>query len=133
MEPSKSRINICPLEKMVTLTTLEDLWTLGGQRNDKCTLEGLAVLRELWSLINLTSKFCSYPAEYSSLNDPVDEQLPLMADFTLHPDDTTPEPQVYFQTLGRCDQKSTKGLMTLFQQQGWTKVAQSYETDVSSS
>ncbi|KAJ5618231.1 dimethylallyl tryptophan synthase FgaPT2 [Penicillium herquei] len=132
VDPSESRIKIYLMENMVTLTTLEDLWTLGGRRNDSSTLEGLDALRKLWSLINLPSKFCSYPAGYLSRDDPVNEQLPLMADFTLHPNDPIPEPQVYFQTFGRRDAKLTKGLTTFFERQGWTKIAQSYENDLRS-
>lgn len=132
VEPSKSRIKIYLLEQMVTLSTLEDLWTLGGRRNDASTMKGLEALQKLWALINLPSKFCSYPAGYLSLNDPVDEQLPLMADFTLHPDDPLPEPQIYFQTFGRRDKKLTKGLTTFFEREGWTKIAQSYEHDLRS-
>ncbi|KAJ5644195.1 uncharacterized protein N7484_006702 [Penicillium longicatenatum] len=132
VEPSKSRIKIYLLEDMVTLTTLEDLWTLGGRRNDQSTKEGFSVLRDLWNLINLTAQFCSYPVGYLSLNDPVNEQLPLMADFTLHAEDPIPEPRIYFQTFGSRDKKLTKGLTTFFQKQGWTKIAQSYETDLRS-
>ncbi|KAJ5108222.1 dimethylallyl tryptophan synthase FgaPT2 [Penicillium angulare] len=132
VEPSQSRIKIYLMEHMVTLTTLEDLWTLGGRRNDQSTLEGMEALRKLWDHINLPSKFCSYPAGYLSLNDPVNEQLPLMADFTLHPNEAVPEPKIYFQTFGRRDAKLTKGLISFFERQGWNKIAQSYENDLRS-
>ncbi|KAJ5263964.1 dimethylallyl tryptophan synthase FgaPT2 [Penicillium angulare] len=130
VEPPKSRIKIYLLEEQVTLTTLEDLWTLGGRRNDNSTVEGLKVLQELWNLINLTSKFCTYPVGYLSLSDTVNEQLPLLAGYTIHPDDPYPEPEIYFQTFGHRDQKLAKGLMTFFQQQGWTRIAKSYGRDL---
>ena len=132
VEPSKSRVKIYLMEQMVSLASLEDIWTIGGRRTDPSTLQGLAILRELWYLIQLPTKLCSYPAGYLSLDDPVDEQLPLIANFTLHQNDPVPEPQVYFYTFGRNDEALTNALTVFFARRGWRKMAQSYKPDLHS-
>lgn len=132
MAPSKSRIKIYLLERMVSLEAMEDLWTLGGRRTDPSTLEGLALMRELWDLIRLPPGLHSYPAPYLSLGTTPEEQLPLMANFTIHQDDPIPEPQVYFTTFGMNDMAVADALVTFFERRGWTEMAQSYKATLRS-
>jgi tryptophan 4-dimethylallyltransferase len=50
-----------------------------------------------------------------------------MANYTLHPDQPMPEPQVYFTTFGMNDIKVADALTEFFQRQGWTEMAESYK------
>ncbi|KAI3135362.1 hypothetical protein CBS147330_3414 [Penicillium roqueforti] len=125
-DPRQSRIKIYLLELNVSLESMEDLWTLGGRRNDTQTLAGLEMIRELWDLINLPTGILSYPEPYLKLGQVPNEQLPLMANYTLHHDDPMPEPQVYFTTFGMNDGRVTDGLATFFRRHGYTHMLQTY-------
>lgn len=124
--PLKSRIKIYLLELNVSLESMVNLWTLGGRRNDTATLAGLEMIRELWELINLPSGILTYPEPYLKLGEIPNEQLPLMANYTLHHNDPMPQPQVYFTTFGMNDGRVVDGLSTFFNRHGYTHMAQTY-------
>ncbi|PYI33858.1 tryptophan dimethylallyltransferase [Aspergillus indologenus CBS 114.80] len=132
IDPTKSRIKIYLLERMVTLEALEDLWTMGGERTDASTLAGLEMIRELWELIRLPAGLQSYPAPYLPIGTIPDEQLPLMANYTIHHDDPVPEPQVYFTTFGRNDMQIADALATFFERRGWHEMARQYKAELCS-
>ncbi|KAJ5678580.1 Dimethylallyl tryptophan synthase [Penicillium macrosclerotiorum] len=123
----KSRTKLYLLERMVSLEAMEDLWTLGGRRQDANAMAGLRLIRELWDLLHFPSGKLAYPEEYLPLGTRPDEQLPLMANYTLHPDEDMPEPQVYFTTFGMNDMKVTDALIEFFQRQGWDRMAETYK------
>ncbi|KAF7588835.1 hypothetical protein BBP40_005189 [Aspergillus hancockii] len=127
IDPKKSRIKIYLLERMVSLQSMEDLWTLGGTRWDASTLAGLEMIRELWGLIKLPEGLRGYPEPFLPLGTIPHEQLPLMANYTLHQDDPIPEPQIYFTTFGVNDAQVANGLTTFFERHGWTDMAQKYK------
>ncbi|KAJ6050361.1 uncharacterized protein N7446_005401 [Penicillium canescens] len=125
-DPRQSRIKIYLLELNVSLEAMEDLWTLGGRRSDKFTLTGLEMIRELWDLIQLPTGLRGYPEPFLQLGSIPNEQLPLMANYTLHHDDPMPEPQIYFTTFGMNDSRVTDGLVAFFDRHGYTRMAQTY-------
>ena len=125
-DPRQSRIKIYLLEMNVSLEAMEDLWTLGGRRSDKTTIAGLEMIRELWDLIQLPTGLRGYPEPFLELGSIPNEQLPLMANYTLHHDDPIPEPQIYFTTFGMNDSRVTDGLVTFFERHGYTRMAQTY-------
>ena len=126
IDPTKSRTKVYLLEKKVSLAAMEDLWTMGGRRQDPSTLAGLCFIRELWDLLQPPTGLLSYPEGFLDLGTRPNEQLPLMANYTLRPDDPVPEPQVYFTTFGMNDMQVASGLVTFFQRRGWTEMAESY-------
>jgi tryptophan 4-dimethylallyltransferase len=130
--PSKSRIKIYLLEQMVSLEAMEDLWTLGGRRRDASTLAGLALVRELWYLIQLSPGLKSYPAPYLPIGSIPNERLPLMANFTLHQNDPIPEPQLYFTTFGMNDMAVADALTAFFKRRGWSEMARTYKSTLKS-
>lgn len=132
VDSSQSRIKIYLLEQMVSLPAVEDLWTLGGRRRDSSTLAGLELLRELWGLINLPTGLRDYPTGYLPLGAEIDEQLPLMVNFTLHQNDPIPEPQVYLTTFGMNDKAVANSLITFFARHGWDEMARSYAEQIRS-
>lgn len=103
VDPAKARIKIYLLEQMVSLEALEHLWTLGGRRTSPSHMAGLELIRELWSLLRLPPGLQKYPAGYLPLGAVPNEQLPLMANFTIHANNPLPQPQVYFTTFGMND------------------------------
>ncbi|PLB47193.1 dimethylallyl tryptophan synthase FgaPT2 [Aspergillus steynii IBT 23096] len=127
IHPSKSRVKIYLLERTVSLPSLEDLWTLGGRLSDPSTTAGLLLVRELWSLLQMPSGVLSYPDPYLPLGSIPNEQLPLMANYTLHPNDPLPQPQVYFTTFGMNDMAVADALVTFFERRGWADMAASYK------
>nr|Q12594.1 RecName: Full=Tryptophan dimethylallyltransferase; AltName: Full=4-dimethylallyltryptophan synthase; Short=DMATS; AltName: Full=All-trans-hexaprenyl-diphosphate synthase; AltName: Full=L-tryptophan dimethylallyl transferase [Claviceps fusiformis]pir/JC4338/ tryptophan dimethylallyltransferase (EC 2.5.1.34) - ergot fungus [Claviceps purpurea]AAC18893.1 dimethylallyl-trans-transferase [Claviceps fusiformis]ABV57826.1 dimethylallyltryptophan synthase [Claviceps fusiformis]prf//2202167A Trp(dime len=126
VDPSKSRIKIYLLEQTVSLTAMEDLWTLGGRRTDSSTLNGLDMMRELWHLLQIPSGFMKYPESDLKLGEVPDEQLPSMVHYALHPDQPMPEPQVYFTVFGMSDAGITNALATFFSRHGWYEMAKKY-------
>jgi tryptophan 4-dimethylallyltransferase len=126
-DPCKSRIKIYLLETNVSLEAMENLWTMGGRRSDAATLAGLEMIRELWDLINLPSGMISYPEPYLKLGEVPNEQLPLMANYTLHHDDPMPEPQVYFTTFGMKDSRVADGLVAFFKRHGYDHMLHTYK------
>jgi tryptophan 4-dimethylallyltransferase len=130
ISPERARTKIYLLERQVSLEAMEDLWTLGGRRKSASASAELDIIRELWSLIQLPPCLASYPSDYLPLGTVPDEQLPLMVNYTLRPDDPMPEPQVYFTTFGQNDLHVANALTTFFQRQGWTKLAESYKENL---
>ncbi|KAL4866205.1 hypothetical protein BDV12DRAFT_210651 [Aspergillus spectabilis] len=132
LKPTKSRIKIYVLERSVSWESVTDLWTLGGRRQDTCTLAGLELLRELWLLIQLPDAHITYPGGFLPLDAEVKEQLPLMANFTLHHNDPIPEPQIYLTTFGMNDMTVIDALCAFFKRQGWEGMAESYKEEICS-
>ncbi|KAL5338183.1 dimethylallyl tryptophan synthase FgaPT2 [Aspergillus crustosus] len=132
LKPTKSRIKIYVLEQTVSWESVTDLWTLGGLRQDPSTYAGLELLRELWQLINLPTAQIAYPGGFLPLDAQIQEQLPLMANFTIHHNDPIPEPQIYLTTFGMNDMAVTDGLCAFFRRQGWEVMAASYKHEICS-
>jgi len=128
VDPARSRVKIYLLERMVTLSAIEDLWTLGGQRTDQSTHDGLVLIRELWDLLRMSPGWRSYPEPYLPLGKTPDEQLPSMANYTLHHDDPIPEPQVYFAVFGMSDKDVADALTIFFERRGWSEMARKYKS-----
>ncbi|KAI0381639.1 4-dimethylallyl tryptophan synthase [Hypomontagnella monticulosa] len=125
--PSQSRIKIYISEDNVSLSAMEDLWTLGGQRKDPSTIAGLEMIRELWDLLKIPSGVRSYPKGYLPIGTIPDELLPSMANYTLLPNNPVPEPQVYFSVFGMNDMAVADALTTFFQRHGWNDMAAKYK------
>lgn len=132
INPSKSRIKIYLLERLVTLPAMEELWTLGGRRTDASTLAGLEMVRELWDLLQVPPGLKTYPEPYLPLGTIPNEQLPSMVNYTLHHNDPMPEPQVYFTVFGMNDMVIADALTTFFQRHGWTDMARKYKDSLKS-
>nr|ATW01296.1 DmaW [Claviceps gigantea] len=126
LDPAKSRVKIYLLEKTVSLSTMEDLWTLGGRRTDSSTMDGLELIRELWNLLEVPSGFFEYPKSDLRLGEVPDEQLPFMANFTLHHGNPMPEPQIYFTVFGMRDVQIANALTVFFQNHGYYEMAAKY-------
>ncbi|KAI1658829.1 4-dimethylallyl tryptophan synthase [Daldinia decipiens] len=126
VEPGVSRIKIYLLEMMVSLESMRDLWTLGGRRNDKSTQEGWEMIEELWELLQIPPGLQKYPEPYLPLHTTPCEQLPTMANYTLHHGESMPEPQVYFTVFGMNDMAISQALTTFFERRGWSDMAQKY-------
>ena len=132
VNPTKSRIKIYLLERMVSLSAMEDLWTLGGRRSDPSTLAGFHMIQELWDLLQIPPGLRSYPEPYLPLGTIPDEVLPSMANYTLHHNDPMPEPQVYFTVFGMNDMMVADALTTFFERHGWTDMARKYKDSLRS-
>jgi hypothetical protein len=128
---------------------VEDLWTLGGRRNDHSTFAGFEMIKELWELLNMNPGLQAYPEPYLPLGTIPDEQLPSMANFTLHHNDPMPEPQVciliitlpwylltrvtiYFTVFGMNDMMVADSLTTFFERHGWAEMARKYKDSLKS-
>lgn len=128
--PHQSRIKIYLLERNVSLTAMEDMWTLGNRRCDEATLAGMEMIRELWGLLRMQDGLRKYPEPFLELGTIPDEQLPLMANYTLHHGETVPEPQVYFTTFGMNDGRVADGLVSFLDRHGYSHMAQVYKDSI---
>ncbi|KAI2641178.1 4-dimethylallyl tryptophan synthase [Xylaria nigripes] len=130
VDPSRSRIKIYVSEQNVTLSAMQDLWTLGGRRNDSDTLAGLHLVQELWDLLRVPPGIRAYPEGYLPLGTKPDELLPSMANYTLTPNDPAPEPQLYFAVFGMNDMKVADALTIFFERHGWVDMAEKYKNSI---
>ncbi|KAE8348771.1 tryptophan dimethylallyltransferase FgaPT2 [Aspergillus coremiiformis] len=130
VDARQSRIKIYISEQMVSLSALQDLWTLGGRRHDASTLAGLALIQELWDLLQIPSGCRSYPEGYLPLGTSPDELLPSMANYTLLPNQPVPEPQVYFAVFGMNDMAVADALTIFFGRHGWSDMAKKYKNSL---
>ncbi|CAI7590646.1 unnamed protein product [Penicillium manginii] len=112
--------------------TLSAIWTLNGLRNDPETIIGLQWLKKLWELLPITHGRAPLPNCFHEPGDSPDEQLPLIVNFTLSPNNSMPEPQIYFPAYGKSDLEIAQGLATFFDHVGWSSLANSYASDLSS-
>ncbi|KAH7028981.1 4-dimethylallyl tryptophan synthase [Microdochium trichocladiopsis] len=129
VEPAKSRIQIYVSEQVVSLAAMSDMWTLRGRRNDPTTQAGLMLIHELWDLLRVPEGLRSYTKGYMPLGSmpDKDELLPGMANYTLHPDCLSPEPQVYFSVFGMKDKEIADALTIFFERHGWHDMAKKYQ------
>ncbi|KAF7591409.1 hypothetical protein BBP40_001570 [Aspergillus hancockii] len=130
IDPSQSRIKIYVAEQSVDWEHLEDIWTLGHRRWDHITISGLQLLRELWDLLNIPEGRCDFQDGYLALGSKVNERLPLLANYTLYPNERYPAPQVYFHTFGIGDVAVANAVTTFCDRRGWTEMAQSYKENI---
>ncbi|KAI1214325.1 4-dimethylallyl tryptophan synthase [Annulohypoxylon truncatum] len=132
VDSSKSRIKIYISEQVVSLSAMQDLWTLGGRRNDLSTLAGFDMIQELWDLLQIPAGIRSYPEGYLPLGTRPNhnELLPSMANYTLLPNNPVPEPQLYFAVFGMNDMAVADALTTFFTRRGWTDMAQKYKNSL---
>ncbi|KAI0436161.1 4-dimethylallyl tryptophan synthase [Xylaria telfairii] len=130
VDPSRSRIKIYISEQNVSLSAMRDLWTLGGRRQDPCTIAGLDMIQELWDLLQIPAGIRSYPEGYLSLGAKPQGLLPSMVNYTLTPNETTPEPQVYFSVFGMNDMAVADALTSFFERQGWHDMADKYKNSI---
>ncbi|KAG5979909.1 hypothetical protein E4U55_004632 [Claviceps digitariae] len=126
VDPAKSRIKMYWLVKTVSLSEMEDLWTMGGRRNDPSTMEGLDMVRELWDLLDIPSGFVEYPTSDLHLGAIPDEQLSSMVNYTLHNGNPMPEPQLYFAVFGMNDLKVISALTEFLHRHGCENMASKY-------
>jgi tryptophan 4-dimethylallyltransferase/cyclo-acetoacetyl-L-tryptophan dimethylallyltransferase len=132
IDVSKSRIKLYCFELQLDWETLSAIWTLNGLRNDPETLIGLQWLKKLWELLPITHGRAPLPNCFHEPGDSPDEQLPLIVNFTLSPNNSMPEPQIYFPAYGKSDLEIAQGLATFFDHVGWSSLANSYASDLSS-
>ncbi|KAH8600507.1 4-dimethylallyl tryptophan synthase [Bisporella sp. PMI_857] len=93
----------------------------------RIVLAGFEMVQELWDLLQIRPGLQAYPEPYLQLGTIPDEQLPSMANYTLHHDDPIPEPQVYFTVFGMKDMAVADALTTFFERHGWTEMARNYK------
>ncbi|RYP12614.1 hypothetical protein DL767_011149 [Monosporascus sp. MG133] len=127
VDSSRSRIKIYISEQVVSLSAMQDLWTLGGRRKDPSTLAGLDMIQELWDLLQVPPGIRSYPEGYLPIGTSPDELLPSMANYTLLPNHPAPEPQLYFAVFGMNDMAVADALTTFFERHGWIDMAEKYK------
>jgi tryptophan dimethylallyltransferase len=131
IDPSRSRIKIYVAEQSVDWEHLVDIWTLGHRRQDSVTMSGLQLLRELWDLLNIPEGPCHFrDGGYLELGSKINERLPLLANFTLHPNERYPAPQIYFHTFGISDVAVADAIATFCDRRGWTEMAESYKANL---
>nr|UFQ30626.1 dimethylallyl tryptophan synthase [Claviceps arundinis] len=126
LDPAKSRVKIYLLEQTVSLSAMEDLWKLGGRRVDASSMDGLDMLRELWSLLKVPTGRMEYPKGYLEMGEIPNEQLPSLVNYTLHHNDPMPEPQVYFTVFGMNDAEISNALTIFFRRHGFDDMAKKY-------
>ncbi|KAI0103178.1 4-dimethylallyl tryptophan synthase [Nemania sp. FL0031] len=130
VDPSHSRIKIYISEQNVSLPAMRDLWTLGGRREDSRTIAGLGMIQELWELLQIPSGIRSYPGGYLPLGAKPQGLLPTMVNYTLTPNDTVPEPQLYFAIFGMNDMAVADALTSFFERKGWRDMADKYKSSI---
>ncbi|KAJ5928370.1 hypothetical protein N7466_007326 [Penicillium verhagenii] len=115
--PGSSRLKLYVSAGNITLESLEDVWTLGGRVTTASTLEGLALLQELWKALRQTDN---------------DTGIRMTISYELVPGSDTPQPKAYIPLFDRNDMEVAKTLSRFFERLGWTELAHSYTGNLSS-
>ncbi|KAJ5721206.1 uncharacterized protein N7483_009140 [Penicillium malachiteum] len=116
-KPGSSRVKLYVSAKDITLEALEDVWTLGGRVTTPATLDGLALLQELWQALR--------PMEQ-------DTGIRMTISYELVPGSDAPQPKAYLPLSDRNDMELAKKLSCFFKRLGWMELAQSYTESLSS-
>ncbi|KAL2373487.1 hypothetical protein RJ035_000533 [Blastomyces gilchristii] len=131
IDPKKSRFKIYIFDLQVDFESITRIWTLGGQLNDPETLYGLSLLKELWEAMNIPAGTRTMPDRVNREGDPPD-RVPLCSNFEIFPGKRCPQPKIYLPTLGISDKAIADGLTNFFEKHGYTELAKSYSSQVSS-
>ncbi|KAL4779764.1 aromatic prenyltransferase [Aspergillus varians] len=123
-----SRLKIYGIHNEVSLSKIEELWTLGGRLTDGIALEGLKHIRRLWGLLDIDQT----PRQYSAGDEehldfgPDDRFLPLFWNYEIASGSQRVSPKIYFPVYGENDLKVALALSRFFQTLDWNDKANSY-------
>ncbi|KAK2755779.1 hypothetical protein FQN54_005929 [Arachnomyces sp. PD_36] len=128
VKPTRSRIKIYIANTHVYMSTVEELWTLGGRQTDPVTISSLEILKELWTLLQIPEKTVVMPEEAHQVEDVYEsEDLPLLVNYSLNPSGGRVDPQIYISLLGKTDQDVASTVVTFFKRIGWEDHVKCYE------
>ncbi|PGH21454.1 hypothetical protein AJ80_03245 [Polytolypa hystricis UAMH7299] len=131
VEPSQSRIKVYIRSKSTSFRTVRDMYTVGGRLADTTTTTGLEHLVNMWwTLFELTG---AHPAdeELSMLHDGLGGSL---FSYELQAGRPLSEPKVYIPVWNyvQDDMKIAERLSRFFLDQGWTRFASEYTSNLES-
>ena len=131
IEPRQSRIKIYIRIPYTDFKAVLDAYTLDGGLRDAVTRDGAVILKELWHLLIETPNTAS---EDSNLLLEEHRTAGIIFNFEIKPGSPFPSPQLYIPVRHYCksDMDISKALCTFFERRGWSDLACSYSSHLSS-
>lgn len=128
---ASSRLKVYIADPEVTLERIVDMWTLGGRlSSSKRNQQGLAHLKQFWSRLNIPEG--SRSTYELGQPEQSDGRSGLTFNWEFKAGSSEPDPKLYVPCMGENDGALARGLSTYFNDLGWSDLAGSYETKISS-
>ncbi|KAL4913321.1 aromatic prenyltransferase [Aspergillus aurantiobrunneus] len=128
----KFRMKIYGVHNSVSLSQVEDAWTLGGRLTDAAALEGLNLIRRLWALLDINRSPHQRKEDDELLVDygSTQEVLPLFWNYEVNSGSSRVSPKIYFPVYGESDLEVAVALSKFFEVLGWQDKADTYVDSV---
>lgn len=128
---ASSRLKIYIADPEVTLERIVDMWTLGGRlSSSKSNQQGLEHLKKFWSRLRIPEG--SRSTYELGQPEQSDGRSGLTFNWELKAGSAEPDPKLYVPCMGENDRELARGLSTYFNDLGWSDLAGSYESKISS-
>ncbi|KAI9034905.1 uncharacterized protein KD926_005037 [Aspergillus affinis] len=115
VEVSKSRLKLYVWEKDISLTKVQELWTLGGKVKGPAIDQGFKLVEKLWTIMKMGER---------------KPWLPFLFNYEISPGKEEPLPKVYFPIDDGNDLETALAIAEWFRVLGWNDRADSYVDQV---
>ncbi|KAJ5917434.1 aromatic prenyltransferase (DMATS family) [Penicillium verhagenii] len=130
-EVGSSRLKVYIADPEVTFERISDMWTLGGRlSSSKNNQRGLEHLRQFWSRLDIPEG--SRSTYELGQPEQSDGRSGLTFNWELRAGSAEPDPKLYVPCMGENDGQLARGMAAYFNDLGWTDLAGSYESKISS-
>ncbi|KAF7181307.1 hypothetical protein CNMCM7691_000525 [Aspergillus felis] len=121
LQPEVARVKIYISDPVSTFERTVQHWTLGGRVQSRSSVQGIEMLRHLWTCLDLP---WNVPSS--------DNSGGIGFNWEFLPGSDEPEPKVYVVVLDKSDLEVTQGLVRFFHYLGWNKLADSHLEEICS-
>lgn len=127
VDAPKSRLKLYGVHNEVTWRKITEVWTLNGRLDNPDIVKGLALLKELWQLLEIPEGDCGYSGRFDDGTACGKNVFsPLMWNYELKRGSRYPQPKLYVPIHGINDLKVAEALAAFYRVIGWNNLAVSY-------
>ncbi|KAL4734139.1 Verruculogen prenyltransferase [Aspergillus similis] len=149
VDMSRTRFKLYFYECLCKYDRVVDIYTLGGRlKNAPGIVEGLELLREIWSILQIpegyhhaslrnsllrkseNSENCGEAGKAVSGGREIFDDQQLIFNFEIRPGEQWPQPKVYFPLSYLTDSKAADAVVALFNKLGWKEEARRYKDNL---
>ncbi|GFF82405.1 dimethylallyl tryptophan synthase, putative [Aspergillus udagawae] len=149
VDMSRTRFKLYLYECLWKYDRLADIYTLGGRlKNAPGIAEGLELLREIWSILQIPEGYhfaslqnsllrkstnaesCGEASKSASEEREFFDDQALIFNFEIRPGERWPQPKVYFPLAYLTDSKAADAVVALFEKLGWKEEARRYKDNL---
>lgn len=128
VDAPQSRLKFYGVHNEVTWRKIAEMWTLNGQLDNSDIIKGLALLKELWQLLQIPEGDSGYSGGFDDGITSGEKEIPspMIWNFELKRGSRFPQPKFYFPIHGKNDLKVAEALAAFYRMIGWNDLAASY-------